>query len=441
MQSTPISCGAIPPISSAAEALPRHRDGHLALLNAARRVVGPNRQRQEQQRAPAHDAERLPVDLEIEGEADQLDGPGERVVEADVIEPQAPFPHLPQRIERRGGEEHREDHEVHDTGEVLQLLDGRGQHHAERAEHHAREDERRQRREVAPWRQLHAAEPGDEEKGVDLEQRYEHAGEQARQQEEPARERRGEQHPHRTHLAVVDHRQRALHALEQLDHREQAWRDVHVVGDVGLIRRDDRDAERGAEARGKNNEPNQWPNQGREKPLALLEEAQQLAPDDAEKGADVMHDAHAATSSSVSPPMSSVKAPPRSFAPVSATTSLALPRATIFPRLITSRSSSGSTSSNRWVAHSTPILSLFASSCTWRTMARRVGSSSPMVGSSRRRSLGLCSRLRAISTRRRWPPLSERTRSLMRSAMSRALSARSIRSSASLRFRPLSAAK
>src|SRR5262249_22180896 len=165
-------------------------------------------------------------------------------------------------------------------------------------------------------------------------------------------------------VTVVDDGQRALHALEQLDHRQQAWCDVHVVGDVGLVRRDDRDAECGPKACGENDEPDQRPNQRRKEPLTLLEESQQLAPDDAGEGANIMHDIHAATSSSVSPPMSSLKAPPRFFAPVSATTSFALPRGTIFPRLITSKSSSCSTSSNRWVAHSTPILSVLASSCT-----------------------------------------------------------------------------
>ena len=158
--------------------------------------------------------------------------------------------------------------------------------------------ERRQRREIAERRQLHAEEIGDEEEGIDLEQRDHHAGKQARHQQEPARQGRREQHAHRTHLAVVHHRQRALHALEQLDHREQARRDVHVVGDVGLVGRDDRDAERRAEACGKNDQPDQRPDERREKPLALLHEAQELAPDNAGEGAGVMHGVHAATSSS-----------------------------------------------------------------------------------------------------------------------------------------------
>ena len=80
--------------------------------------------------------------------------------------------------------------------------------------------------------------------------------------------------------------------------REQPGRDVDVVGDVGLVGRDDRNAERGAEAGGENNKPDQWPDQRGEEPLALLKEAQQLAPDDAHEGADEMHQAHAAMSSS-----------------------------------------------------------------------------------------------------------------------------------------------
>src|SRR5262249_48222538 len=119
-------------------------------------------------------------------------------------------------------------------------------------------------------------------------------------------------------------------------------------------------AERSTKACGKDDQPDQWPYESREEPLALLQEAEKFPPDDAIEGADMVH--HAAMSCSVSPPISSLKAPPRSPAPVSATTSFVLPRARMRPRVSTSKSSSASTSSKRWVAHSTPILSARASS-------------------------------------------------------------------------------
>jgi pyrroloquinoline quinone biosynthesis protein E len=39
-------------------------------------------------------------------------------------------------------------------------------------------------------------------------------------------ERTDQQHTHIAHLPVVNHRERGLHAVEQLNHRQQSWRDV-----------------------------------------------------------------------------------------------------------------------------------------------------------------------------------------------------------------------
>jgi len=67
------------------------------------------------------------------------------------------------------------------------------------------------------------------------------------------------------------------------------------------------------------------PKPRRKEPLALLQEAQQFPPDDAVEGADEMHRGPAAMSSSVTPPIKSLKAPPKSPAPVPAQTALATP--------------------------------------------------------------------------------------------------------------------
>ena len=66
----------------------------------------------------------------------------------------------------------------------------------------------------------------------------------------------------------------------------EARRHVDLVEDVGLVGRDDRHAEHLAEAGGEDEQPDQRPHQRREEALALVQEAQHLAPDDAGKQAD-----------------------------------------------------------------------------------------------------------------------------------------------------------
>jgi hypothetical protein len=78
-----------------------------------------------------------------------------------------------------------------------------------------------------------------------------------------------------------------LHAVEQLDHRDEAGGDVDLVGDVRLVGRDDGDAEGEAEAGGEDDQPDQWAHQrGKEAPT-LVEKAQPFAPDDALQTAQV----------------------------------------------------------------------------------------------------------------------------------------------------------
>src|SRR5262245_11165415 len=101
--------------------------------DAARRVVAVDGRRQEHHEIGQHEAERLPVQLTVECKANQLDRMAEGIPGADVIEGQTRFLHPPQRIESGRGEEHREDHEIHDPGEVLELLDQRGQQEADGA--------------------------------------------------------------------------------------------------------------------------------------------------------------------------------------------------------------------------------------------------------------------------------------------------------------------
>ncbi len=132
------------------------------------------------------------------------------------------------------------------------------------------------------------------EKSVDLQQRDRGACEQLREQEIPARQRAHQQSAHVAHLAVVDHRQRGLHAVEQLDHRHQSRRDIDLVEDVGLVGRDDGDAQHLAESGGEDEQPDQRPHQRGDEALALMQEAQRLAPHDAAEAGGILGEREAA---------------------------------------------------------------------------------------------------------------------------------------------------
>src|SRR3954466_16147333 len=89
---------------------------------ATRRIIGENGADHEHRRAPAYDCKRQQIELTVEREADQFDPVGERIEQAHVMKSWARLLHAPKRVKRRGGKEHREDHEVHYSGEVLKLL-------------------------------------------------------------------------------------------------------------------------------------------------------------------------------------------------------------------------------------------------------------------------------------------------------------------------------
>ena len=223
------------------------------------------------------------LELQVEGEAHEFHRMGEGVELADPIQGFGRFAHLPKGVQGGGGEEHREDHEVHHAGEVLQLPDLRGDEQADRAQHHPRDNERRQSGEEAERRDEDVPERGDGEEDVDLHHRDDDPGEKLGEQQRPAREGARQQHPHRADLAVVDHRQRGLHAGEELDHHRQPRRDVFLVKDVGVVGRNDGHAQRRAEAGGEDEQPDQRPHQGAEEALLLVDELEQFALGDAGK--------------------------------------------------------------------------------------------------------------------------------------------------------------
>src|SRR5271166_624139 len=310
--------------------------------HAARGIIGDDRRGEKDDRAADDDREREGLDLAIEGEADELDRVGERIELADRREPRAPLLNAPQGIEGRGGEEHREDDEIHDPGEILELPDERREHHAERAQHQARQHERGQDRHIAPpcgW--LNFPEIGDDEIGVDLQNRDRDSGEQLRGQKEPARGGADQEHAHRAHLAIVDHRQRGLHAVEQLDHRYKAGGDVNIVQHISVVGRNDRDAERLPEARGEDEEPDERPDERGHEPLALMQKAQALAPHDAlqadhvgaesERPGGSRRPARAHVSSSSAPPVSFANASPIDCTPAASITERAVSEARTRP--------------------------------------------------------------------------------------------------------------
>ena len=231
---------------------------------------------------PATTRERQPIDLLVEGEADQFDRMGERIQPADGRQPRASLLHAPQRIEGGGGEKHRENDEVHHPREILELLDERRQQHAERAKHQAGQRQRRQHCQIAPpGRRLDLPEISDDKKRIDLQNRNSDARDQLRRQEKPARRGTDQQHAHAAHFAVVDHRQRGLHAVEELDHRDQPGRDIDLVENIGVVGRHDRYAERLSKSGCENEQPDQRAHQRGNEALALVKKAQALSPYDA----------------------------------------------------------------------------------------------------------------------------------------------------------------
>src|SRR5664279_4813441 len=98
---------------------------------------------------------------------------GERIELAKEGEPWASLFDPPQRVERGRGEKHRENDEIHDPREILQLLDERREQHTQRAQHETRNDKRWKHGQVAPERRwLNLPEIGDGKKRIDLDNGY-----------------------------------------------------------------------------------------------------------------------------------------------------------------------------------------------------------------------------------------------------------------------------
>ena len=102
-------------------------------------------------------AERQPLDLSVGGKADELDRVGERIGDGEPVDCVRPgLTQLPQRVERGGQKEHREHHEVHHSGEVLDLGRVDRDQQPDRAEHQADEEHRRQDEDPAEARKAEA---------------------------------------------------------------------------------------------------------------------------------------------------------------------------------------------------------------------------------------------------------------------------------------------
>ena len=102
-------------------------------------------QQKEQHRRSDHDRRRHRLEHAVQRETDELDRVGERIGERNEIEQLgAALAQLPERIERRREEEHREHHEIHGAGEILHLPDIDRQEQPQRAQHQPGRDERRE---------------------------------------------------------------------------------------------------------------------------------------------------------------------------------------------------------------------------------------------------------------------------------------------------------
>src|SRR6202020_1402638 len=332
----------------------------------------------------------------------------EWVQPADGRQPRASLLHAPQRIKGGGCEEHGKNDEVHHSREILELLDERRQQHAERAKHQARQRERRQNCEIAPpGRWLDLPEISDDKKRIDLQNRNGDARDQLRRQEKPTRRRTDQQHAHAAHFAIVDHRQRRLHAVEELDHRDQSRRDIDFVENVRVIGRHDRDAERLSKSGCENEQPDQRAHQCGNEALALVEKTQALSPNDAVEADQALRPAERPVAlkdgvahhspPSLPSPVKDVNASPIERAFASSITERDGPFARTRPLCNTTTWSSSRISSTRWVAQRTPIPSSATRARTTPRMPARALMSSPAVGSSSSNMRGRCRRARAIS--------------------------------------------
>ena len=114
-----------------------------------------------------------------------------------------------------------------------------------------------------------------------MQDRYQRACQKFRRQQPPAWKRADQERAHSPGFPVIDHRERRLHTVEKLYHRDQSGRDVDLVKHVGLIWWNDRDAEDLPKTGGKNEKPDQRAHQRRDEALALMDKAQRFTPDDA----------------------------------------------------------------------------------------------------------------------------------------------------------------
>src|SRR5262249_21655081 len=185
----------------------------------------------------------------------------------------------------------------------------------------------------------------------------------------------------------------------------EARRDIHLVQHVGIVGRDDGHAEHLAKPGGKNEQPYQRTHERGDEALALMQEAQCLAPHDALEtdrialqrepggGADGFRRHAAAPAAGAAAPLSTsaVKAARMSGAAVMARMRATGPCARMRPWCSTMTLSSAATSSMRWVAHSAHTRSSPTSLRTWSRMSARERMSRPTVGSSSNISFGSCS--------------------------------------------------
>ena len=147
--------------------------------------------------------------------------------------------------------------------------------------------------EKAPCRNVDADQQRHDHEDIGLEHRQQHAGEELAQQQIPARQRRRQQQAHHPHLAVIDHRQRRLHALEQQHDAHQARHHVDLIRHIGFVGRRDRNAEHVLEPGADHDQPQRRPHHGRGEPPGLIDEARQFAPRDGGKGFGGVSGVHA----------------------------------------------------------------------------------------------------------------------------------------------------
>ena len=240
---------------------------------AARWIVGEDGTKDEQSSASAQDDQRYPVYLRIERKADQFDRVRERV-ELDRHNRGTGCFHEPARADKAPMRQRTSEKitKFITPAKFSSCLTTDDISIPSPPSMRPESTSAVQHEKVPDGRRADVPKSRDKKESINLQNRNGGPGDQFRAQKVPARERADEQGAHIAHLAVIDHRERRLHAIKKLNHRNQAGSNVLGVKNVGLVRGIIDTPSTWRKPAAKMRQPNERTYQRRNKALSLMYE-------------------------------------------------------------------------------------------------------------------------------------------------------------------------